>query len=140
MTKFIPAEASFINNIGKGAIEGQAFLRRNDGVVVYAAGSEVKLIPATAYAEERMTAIYGAAKIAYWNAGFKNDDQSYYQYMKTTIADGEGKFAFKEIADGSYFVVTTVTWMAGNVPQGGTLMERVTISGGSMQQVILRGL
>lgn len=59
--------------------------------------------------------------------------------MKTVIADGEGRFAFAGVPNGSYFVVTSVQWLAGNMPQGGALMERVTITAGANAEVILRG-
>lgn len=114
-------------------------MRRNDGVVVYAAGSEVNLIPVTTYSTERMNVIYGPTKFSAFGRSFKNDDQEYYQYMKTVIADGEGRFAFAGVPNGSYFVVTSVQWLAGNMPQGGALMERVTITAGANAEVILRG-
>jgi hypothetical protein len=137
-TTFAPAEASYINQTGKGSINGQAFLRRNDGIVVYGAGSEVDLIPATAYARERMASIYGGGKYAVWHAGFKNDDPAYQSYMKKTVADGEGRFKFENLADGTYFITTTVTWFV-QYQQGGALMESVTISGGQPVQVIMSG-
>ena len=37
-SKFDSKEVAYINQGGKGLITGQAFLTRNDGIVVYAAG------------------------------------------------------------------------------------------------------
>lgn len=48
-TPFNPAEHEYAAKPGKAVVSGQAFLRRNDGMVVYAAGSRAYLLPNTAY-------------------------------------------------------------------------------------------
>jgi len=134
-----PPEAEYIHATGPNSIYGQAFLRRNDGVVVYAAGSDVTLIPYTPYAEERMRTIYGDRKTAYFKVNFENDDPLYHQYMRKTVANGEGRFSFEGLANGTYYITTHVEWMAGDSRQGGALMERVSVGGGNKAEVILRG-
>ena len=136
-TAFDPTAAAFINTQGKGTVTGQAFMRRNDGVVVYAAGSNVFLVPKTAYSDERMTAIYGTGHFATFGVQFKNDDPNYYKFLRQIIADGEGKFSFSGVADGNYYLVTSVTWNAGDEPQGGTLSFPVTVAGGKPVNVIM---
>lgn len=138
-TSFDANQAAIINQQGKGSITGQAFLRRNDGVVVYAAGSEVGLIPKTAYADERMNQIYGGGKYTAFGKTFKNTDPAYETFIRKTVADGEGKFTFANVADGQYYLTTVVQWMAGNWPQGGALMERVTVVDGKPVNVIMTG-
>ncbi len=135
---FNPSEAAFINKTGSGTIKGQAFLRRNDGMVVYAAGSDVRLIPKSTYADERMNAIYGGGKIGRYVQPVNNNPQ-YISMTKVTRANGEGRFEFKNLADGEYYIVTPVSWMAGDMPQGGSLMERVTIRGGNSVDLIMTG-
>lgn len=143
---FDPKEAAFINQKGKGSISGQAFLRRNDGVVVYAAGSEVKLVPATRYADARIGAIYGGAK--YMNAMTAQmtkypEEPEYMQMIKTTKANGEGRFTFNEIAPGQYYIVTGVQWCVptryGCDKQGGDLVDKVRIAGAETANIILDG-
>src|SRR5690606_23631560 len=97
---FNASEAAYIRKQGDGSISGQAFLRRNDGMVVYAAESEVTIIPVTAYAAERVTTIYGQGKYAVWHPGFKTTDPTYEQYSRKTGANGEGRFKFEGLADG----------------------------------------
>nr|WP_319514672.1 carboxypeptidase regulatory-like domain-containing protein [uncultured Cohaesibacter sp.] len=126
---FDPAEAMIIRQQGKATISGQAFLRRNDGMVVYAAGSTVTLIPKTKYTMERMFLIYGGAKLTRYQPNFKNTPAEYYAYMKQTKADGEGKFTFESIAPGAYYIVVPVTWNVGGIQQGGSLMEEIAVSG-----------
>jgi len=130
---FNAAEASFINEEGKAKINGQAFLRRNDGLVVYAAGSEVFLIPSTAYSDERLNAIYQGKKSAHLfrNVKFENDSLEYKNYIKSTKADGEGEFEFSNVAAGTYYLTTQVYWTPDPnaiFPEGAKLLEKVEIT------------
>ena len=134
---FNPAEAAFIHKQGQGKIIGQAFLRRNDGVVVYAAVSEVNLVPKTTYSAERMHALFGDGKFNYFNNAGKMPD-GYEDMMRKTKADGEGRFEFDGVADGDYYITTLVVWFAGS-RQGGGLMEPITVSGGKAVNVIMTG-
>jgi hypothetical protein len=138
-TSFNASEAAFINKQGTATITGQGFLRRNDGVVVYAAGSEVRLVPQTPYSNERFRSIYGAAKQSYFGGTFKNDTPEYYDYTRTTVADGEGRFTFSNVSAGSYYLTTSVVWMAGYSRQGGAIMERVTVQNGQSVNVVMSG-
>jgi hypothetical protein len=49
---FCPSEAAFAHGKGAAVVRGQSFLRRDDGVVVYGAGSEVLLVPKVPNSEE----------------------------------------------------------------------------------------
>lgn len=138
-SSFNPSEAEFINRQGSATVIGQGFLRRNDGVVVYAAGSEVNLIPRTAYSQERIAQIYQGGNYSYLGRSFSNDDPRYYQYMKTVIADGEGRFTFNDVPPGEYYVATNVLWMAGYTRQGGAIMKPVSVSGSGTVNVIING-
>lgn len=137
-TPFNPAEAAFIHKQGNNTINGQAFLRRNDGIVVYGAGSDVYLIPKTAYSTERLDAVYQGRNI---NSYMQSPPSppGYEQAMRKTKANGEGRFTFDHVADGSYYIVTDVRWMVGYASQGGNLRASVTVSGGSQTEVILDG-
>jgi hypothetical protein len=137
-SSFNQQEAQYIRTKGKAQISGQLFLRRNDGVVVYGAGSTVSLIPSTGYARERIKAIYGAAKYraATVPLKFENEDPAYAEFIRTTKADGQGNFSFTEVAPGDYFVSGLVTWCVpsqlGCLTQGGALMENAKITSAEM--------
>lgn len=135
---FNAQEAAFIHKQGNNTITGQAFLRRNDGVVVYAAGSDVYLIPKTPYSTERLNAIYQGGKL---NTYMKSpaSPPGYEEAMRSTKADGEGRFTFDRVSNGSYFITTSVVWMAGYSPQGGTIRETVSVSGGKSVDIIMTG-
>ena len=136
---FNASDAAFVQSKGTATINGQAFLRRNDGIVVYGAGSEVFLIPKTAYSDERMAFIYKGSKVSYFGGTFKNDDPMYQQYMLKTVADGEGRFTFGNVAAGSYYITTHVIWFV-QYQQGGALMDQVTVGDGQSVQVIMSGM
>lgn len=145
-SQFNPAEASFINNKGKARIEGQLFLRRNDGVVVYGAGTEVTLIPQSTYADERIITLYQGNKMlrAPILTRIEDTDPAYLQYQRHVKANGEGRFVFDEVPAGSYYITGAVTWCApsqyGCITQGGGLLERVTVRGSEKQEIIMNGM
>ncbi len=59
--------------------------------------------------------------------------------MRKTKANGEGRFEFTGVADGDYYVATKVQWMAGDIAQGGSLMEPVSVRNGATVEVIMTG-
>ncbi len=140
-TPFDAQEASFINQVGTSSISGQAFLRTTIGEVRYAAGSDVFLIPVTKYSTERIRQIYGNRKCALFGKNFKNDDPRYPQFLKTTKANGEGRFLYSGLAAGDYFVVTSVYWqIPGNIlPEGCGIYELVKVANGEKKEVIITG-
>lgn len=138
-TRFDPKEAAYINEKGANAIEGQAFLQRRDGIVVYAAGSDVYLIPATRYARERIEKIYRGAKLVdIYAAGATKtpDNPEFRRLSRTTKADGEGRFRFENVADGDYFVQTAVVWQPGDFAAGGALVDLVSVNGADVSVVL----
>lgn len=140
---------------GKNTITGSAFLRLTNGNVKMASGSEVILFPATDFADERMSYIYGNTWRGYLPAyetsvKFDNNPQEYYSLQKYTIADAYGTFKFVNLADGEYYILTKITWSVydpshrnaqGNIQssytEGGEVMLKVAVSGGETKEVVL---
>lgn len=136
---FNPDDAAYIHQKGTGRIEGEAFLRRNDGMVVTAAGSEVYLVPVTQYTQARMRAIYGAGKITSLHPGIKDTPPEFYDYQRATKANSQGAFSFEGLVPAEYYVVTTVLWNAGDISQGGSIYERVSVKKDETTTVIMTG-
>lgn len=139
---FNEKEAAFINKSGKNTIIGEAFRKRNDGMVVTCAGEEVSLIPVTQYASQRISHIYGNANRGKTGTVLDNAGKADAQYMamsKSAVCDASGKFTFTGIADGSYFVTTAVIWnpTGGIIPEGGYHMTRISVRGGQKVNLIL---
>jgi hypothetical protein len=135
-----PAEVAWAEKTGTATINGQAFLRRNDGVVVYAAGSTAILTPRSTYADERFSKTFpNGARLSYFGMNFKTTDPVYAQSGRTAVADGEGKFTFTNLPSGTYYLTIPVVWMVQDVRQGGLLMVPVTLADGETKQVIMSG-
>lgn len=131
---FDPKAAAFIHTQGEGRIDGHAFLKKPNGYVMHAAGETVWLIPATAYAKERMQRLYGNAKFMPANGMNRADqtDPKFYEFTRKTKAESNGRFSFDKVAPGEYFIVTTVTWKDNEhdvFSKGGAVYETVTVTG-----------
>ena len=119
---------------GEGSISGQAFMRRMDGIVIYAAGSRVYLYPNTAYFSE--LAECHNRNISNWRIkGVENGPQN---YCKDTQANGEGRFHFDNLPAGDYIIETEVQWGSSSVGiQGGQLWGTVIVQNGTSSEIIL---
>ena len=132
--KFDPAEAEIIRKTGEARIDGHAFLKKPNGYVMNAAGEKVWLIPATAYARERMAALYKGQKFAPAGsiAGQNGTDPRYAEFTRSTKAESSGRFSFDKVAPGAYFIATTITWKDSEndvFARGGSVYETVTVTG-----------
>lgn len=138
------AAASALNP-GSNTVTGSAFLRQRGGGVVTCAGADVDLLPATPYAIERLGHIYGSG-----NGGlrtmaqhqkpfsFDPDPAGYRAVARKAKCDAQGHFSFDKVADGDFFVVTAVTWvLSAYSTDGGTLMQRFTVSGGETKNLVV---
>jgi hypothetical protein len=131
---FDPSEAAYINQQGKGKIEGHAFLRDKHGQVNvrYAAGEIVRLVPATAYARARFATFYGGSKFVPAISIPKfTQNEDYAAFTRTTKAESTGRFTFDNVAPGRYFVTTQLIWQPKDtiLSEGGAMYEEVTVTG-----------
>lgn len=151
-TAFDPSEVAFINEQGTNAVKGSAFIRQQGGGVVTCAGNEVRLVPKGAYSVERMGIVYGTVTGLGFNRLFDDGrlfvevdgdvmpppPEDYLRHSRGTTCDVDGKFEFSNVAVGSYFVTTHVTWTVGYASQGGSLMVPVDFTGSDeVKSVIL---
>lgn len=144
-TRFDPAETAWFSARGTGSIEGSAIARAYSGRAKTCAALAVTLFPDTAYARERMLALYGKADEGFnpmlggRPAAFENDDPRYHATAKTTRCDERGRFSFRELPEGTYYLVAEVTWRdsAAGLPQGGYLMQRIALTAGEAKEVLL---
>lgn len=143
-SRFDAVEAKKLMEKGGNTIVGSAFLRQRDGDLVTCSGFVVQLVPVTAYATERALAYFGTTVRAFapdegiFNKNMPPRPADYDRYSKTTTCDVSGKFKFTDLADGSYFITTTITWMAGEYSrQGGTLLQRVYVDGNEPVEIVM---
>lgn len=134
-------EVAWFKEKGTNSIEGSALLRQGGGGVVTCAGNEVRLYPYSGYGAERMRALYGNPNGEGLNS-FRNftwvpDVPEYHASAKTTTCDAQGKFRFRDLPDGLYYVGTVVNWQVGYRQQGGSLAQRIELRGGETKDIVL---
>ncbi len=139
--RFNADEARRLIQPGVNIVSGSALIRQNGGGVVSCAGLPVVLVPHTGYASERLRAIYGNTERGFNNVyrqiKFTPDEPAYAQLSRQTICDAQGRFSFDDVADGRFYLISHITWQVGNMAQGGSLMQAVTVNGGQSRNVVL---
>ena len=127
-------EGEFAGYDGRGAssISGEAYYRIS-GSVVLAAGSEVVLVPDTAYTRE----LWEPARSGRYS-GVSNFDPRYFKYRRSTVADSNGYFRFTGLPAGSYIVQTHVP--AIDAGKAVFLHRRVTLDDNAAANIILSGM
>ena len=103
-TPFNDADFAGYSKTGLSTIAGQAFLKTKGGDVKFGAGNQITLYPYTSYVQE----VLSMKKRP--NYKIKNEDTRWMQYIKTTIADAQGKFEFKNIPAGNYLIECGIFW------------------------------
>ena len=137
---FDEAAARAMIKKGENVVSGCALIRKEDGGVATCAGKIVELIPATAYADERISHIYGSTESGANSAGvfsFVPDPTAYQIARRATTCDSTGMFEFEGVADGMFYLVTEVRWGDGEVQEGINLMRRIDTQDGDKQEVVL---
>ena len=116
---------------GSGIITGQAFLKTMGGDVKFGAGNPVDLIPQTPYTLER-----------FGNAGA--DEQmpprppALAKYVRTTQADGNGNFEFRDVPAGKYILHCAISWSVSQYElTGGNAFALVTVEDGKTVKAVV---
>ncbi len=137
MMTFPEQEYQNLQKSGSAVVKGQAFLKTRGGDVKVAAGNEVILNPVTSYSNEWYEKAYVQGK------NLVESDPRILNYIKKTVADGSGRFMFKDVPPGDYYVTTGVTWEAGTgyqgalQLQGGTVTKKISVNDGDEIDVIV---
>lgn len=89
---------------GTAELSGQAIAKTRWGGVIYGAEDSVYLFPATAYTDEwwQRTLVEGKY--------LADPDPRSLAFMHTTAADEQGRFRFRSLPAGEYYVVCIITW------------------------------
>jgi hypothetical protein len=140
-TAFDRAAAEYVLKTGTGRIDGEAFLRRDYGRLVTAAGERVFLIPATSYAVERFERMFGGDRRSYYGNPVDEPPPEYLTYRRETKVDMSGKFAFENLAPGRYIVATRVFWTEPKsfVTHGGAMYDVVDVRTDETATAIISG-
>ena len=134
---FPEAEYLALPKTGTATVRGQAFLTTKGGDVKVAAGKRVLLNPVTSYSLEWYERSYVPSR------RIEEADPKLEAYIRTQIADGNGRFAFKNVPTGEYFITTTITWEVptgyqGTVQvEGGLVAKRIKVNAGEEVEVVV---
>lgn len=140
-TPITPAEVDWSRKTGTNSVSGLAVIKAG-GTSHTCAGQSAILVPDSAYARARMTAIFGnttkgtrAASLG--PVKFERDDPLYVATLRTTRCDPSGSFSFAQIPDGVWYVTSSAKWQGATQVEGGSMMQRVDLRGGRLVKVIL---
>jgi hypothetical protein len=122
---------------GKNLVSGQAFLKTRGGDVKTAAGNLVLLNPATSYSTQFVDVIIKKLHGIGTVLTPETPDIRLDKFLKQTTADGDGRFEFHDVADGEYYLYTTVVWEAVGQRQGGWVYKKITVSSQARNNYIL---
>ncbi len=140
-TPIAPSEVDWSRKKGANTVSGTAQIK-GGGATHTCAGQSANLIPDSAYARARMTAIFGSTargtRAATLGAvKFERDDPLYVSTLRTTRCDASGSFSFPRVPDGVWYVTTSVKWEQGAQVAGGSMMKQVDVRGGKLVKVLL---
>jgi hypothetical protein len=126
---------------GTNSIRGSALIRQQGGGVVTCAGQSVTLMPVADIAREWSGHLFGSTSGGYASnyvvAAKKFNNTDWSTVAKTTLCDAQGNFRFDRVADGEFYVFTSITWTVGYRVQGGMLMKPVKLDGSTMADIVL---
>jgi hypothetical protein len=104
---------------GPNVIEGEA-VWRHDGRVFSCAGQSVGLTPETPYTRQRMAELYGSDEAAIQpvtevraRAAKAPTTRDYHAYVRSTECDSRGRFVFRDLPDGGWFVIAPAESKSG---------------------------
>ena len=140
-TPIAPSEVDWARASGPNSVSGTALMKAGDTTHT-CAGQSAILIPDSAYARARMTAIFGNATkgtraASLGAAKFERDDPLYVATLRTTRCDASGSFSFSRVPDGVWYVTSSVKWQGASQIEGGSMMQRVDLRGGRQVRVSL---
>jgi hypothetical protein len=127
---------------GANTIEGEAVWRRS-GHTFSCAGQSVGLTPETPYTRKRMVELYGSDEAAIRSvadvrarSAAAPQSRDYRAYVRSTECDSRGRFEFRGLPDGGWFVI-----VRGNSPAGASevALRRTHVAGGETRTVRVGG-
>lgn len=140
LESFVEAEYAPYAKPGTAQIDGQAFIKTHSGEVKFAAANWVYLTPLTSYSAEwfRVRVLN--------NRRIEPPDARLEKYQRRTKADGEGRFQFKNLPAGEYYLFCPIRWkdyteiyafIGFPWTKGGNAYGRVTVREGETAKVLV---
>jgi hypothetical protein len=122
---------------GANVIQGDGIWRR-DGHTFSCAGASVGLTPETPYTRQRMIELYGSDEAAIRGVAevrarsAKAPTRDYRAYVRSTECDSRGRFVFRGLPDGGWFVIVRAASRSGVTEVG---LRRMHVADGETRTV-----
>ncbi len=113
-------------------IVGQVFLRTVGGDVRKGAGELVMVTPVTSYSRRFVLALTYSDNPAYivrLGNVMRQVTEKMEPWTNIVQADGDGKYSFRGIPNGEWYLISNLTWLVAGELQGGFIVVRVSVDG-----------
>lgn len=146
---FDPQKLEWALALGRNTVTGDAILRTRGGDLRTCAATQARLWPISDYTLAFLGDVFlvsGFSEPARTTRLLKSMDPGVHRYVRAVTCNGQGRFTFRDVPDGRYFLTATVTWeiprlgRGSGAPmdlQGGDLGEMISVSGGQVLEVTL---
>ena len=141
---FEPAEFAWSTTGGPNAVEGSVTYSRA-GAPWTCAGTTVGLTPDTPYSRQRISVLYGSTLRALLpvrevrSRTVAEAGADYSRFVRRAPCDAQGRFAFRGLPDGAWFVIANVRPASGAAAEDAlVLMQRVEARNGITKIVLLQ--
>ena len=139
-------DVEWVHEKGTAIVTGQAFLKTVGGDVKTCAGNTIKLVPSSAYSDERIKYVYGNSDTGYYpqmtflGKRLPEAPSSYYEYVLNSICDANGNFEFNDVPEGNFYLLVPVVWKlnANSMSaEGGSLMRYISVKSDAKNKYIM---
>lgn len=115
---FNPVEFAKLPTSGTAIVTGQAFLKTADGKIYYPQRENARLNPKTSYSKQWYEVNYIGKK------NITKADPRYLDYIYKSSMDKKGRFTFKKIPGGDYYISAPIFWMKEIKMEDGTILMK----------------
>ncbi len=129
-TPFSDKDFAAYSGGGKASLEGEAFVKTENGEVRNCSGESVFLAPYTPFDMDVITAFFFHIDLALKKAGPAAP------YWRESSCDSQGKFTFEDIPAGTWIAITIVRWGNSSHTEDGQLAKKVDLRSGKNRIVM----
>lgn len=134
-TSFSDEDFAAYRGDGSASLEGEAFVKTENGEVRNCSGESVFLAPYTPFDMDVITAFFFHIDLALKKAGPAAP------YWRESSCDSQGKFTFEDIPEGTWIAITIVRWgnsgrVIGGHSEGGQLAKKIDLRSGKNRIVM----
>jgi hypothetical protein len=125
-------EYEALTSSGTASVSGRACQQTRAGSIKTAADEEILLTPITTYSNQwKDVSLVGRLPLA-------EPDPRLEAYIRRTTADADGRFIFRDVPPGEYFLVAPAICDFEGRPDKGNVVEELFVKNGQRLELIVR--